>query len=53
MKSSSLKHITYDEFPLYSIIVPYYKESEVLPSLLYNLFKLNYPKATDLNSFGS
>ncbi|RKP55232.1 glycosyltransferase [Cohnella endophytica] len=33
------------ELPLYTILVPMYKESEVIPSLIRNLDKLDYPKA--------
>jgi cellulose synthase/poly-beta-1,6-N-acetylglucosamine synthase-like glycosyltransferase len=33
------------ELPIYTILVPMYKESEVIPQLLVNLEKLDYPKA--------
>lgn len=33
------------ELPVYTILVPMYKESEVIPQLLSNLEKLDYPKA--------
>jgi len=33
------------ELPVYTILVPMYKESDVIPQLLVNLEKLDYPKA--------
>lgn len=33
------------ELPVYTILVPMYKESEVIPHLLENLEKLDYPKS--------
>jgi len=33
-----------DDLPIYSVIVPAYKEALILPKLLINLYALNYPK---------
>lgn len=40
-----LEEIDERELPVYTILVPMYKESEVIPQLMVNLEKLDYPKA--------
>ncbi len=33
-----------EDLPVYTILVPVYKEAKVLPQILKNIYKLNYPK---------
>ncbi len=40
-----LSAINEKELPIYTILVPMYKESDVIPQLIRNLEKLDYPKA--------
>jgi cellulose synthase/poly-beta-1,6-N-acetylglucosamine synthase-like glycosyltransferase len=40
-----IRNLDERELPVYTILVPMYKESEVIPRLIRNLEKLDYPKA--------
>lgn len=40
-----LKQIDERELPMYTILVPMYKEGDVIPQLMANLERLDYPKA--------
>lgn len=43
--TKALQAINEKELPLYTILVPMYKESDVIPQLIRNLERLDYPKA--------
>lgn len=43
VSKEELKSIKDEELPLYTIFIPLYKESEMLPHLLSNISKLDYP----------
>lgn len=43
--SSSLMKISDKDLPIYSLLIPLYKESAILPQLLFAIDQLDYPKA--------
>lgn len=43
--SEQLRSIDEKDLPFYTILVPMYKESDVIPQLIRNLERLDYPKA--------
>jgi glycosyltransferase XagB len=44
IKKSNYRQNNSQELPLYSIITPMYKESEVVEKIIKNILKINYPK---------
>ncbi len=42
-RTRNVRHLSEEELPVYSVLVPVFRETAVLPQLLWGLSRLNYP----------